>query len=144
MKTKNKSSNLFIEIVALLCILTILYFIFKTVNDIEIFFGIIMLSFGVLAVIWTLLAKYNLSPKSTLRLFTNNFLSCSISVLFYSIIRLLSDFVSIPFHAYLEFFFISITFFFFVLVSYYIYIIGNEFGFQKESSQIKKALKKKA
>ena len=144
MKKKNNLSILIKELIALIIILTILSFILQIVNNLKLFFGIVMLSFGVLAVIWTLLAKYNLSPKSTLRFFTNNFLSCSLSVLFYSIIRLLSDFISIPFSSYLEFFFISITFFFFVLASYYIYLIGNEFGFQRESSQMKKIIKKKS
>ncbi len=119
------------------------FFITRIFNTVELILAIIILSFGVLAIIWTLLAKYNLSPSSQLRIFTNNFLATSIAVLSFTIIRLLSNIVSIPGLVYLEFFFVFATFFFFVLASYYIYTIGKEFGFQKESRKMKKILKKR-
>ena len=119
------------------------FFITRIFNTVELILAIIILSFGVLAIIWTLLAKYNLSPSSQLRIFTNNFLATSIAVLSFTIIRLLSNIASIPGLIYLEFFFVFATFFFFVLASYYIYTIGKEFGFQKESRKMKKILKKR-
>jgi hypothetical protein len=108
MKSINKLSGYLKGVIIFVALLVVLYLILKIFEDIKIFFSIITLSFGVLAIIWTLLAKYSLSPKSTLRLFTNNFLTCSISILAFTIFRFLSDFIPIPELIYLEFFFISV------------------------------------
>ena len=140
---KNNFIKSFKVIILLIALISAFYFIFKIFKSWDLILSILTLSFGVLSIIWTLLAKYSLSPKSTLRLFTNNFLACSISVLSFSTLRLLSNFILIPWLNYIELFFIIITFFFFVLASYYIYNIGNEFGFQRETKEIKKVLKER-
>ena len=129
------------EFILLVAILFVFYLVIKIFNSYRLVFFIIILSFGVLAIIWTLIAKYSLSPKSTLRVFTNNFLACSISVLSFTVLRVFNDIFASQFLIYVEFFFIFITFFFFVLASYYIYKIGSLFGFERESKNIKKILK---
>lgn len=131
------------EIILLISILLLFYIILNISKSFKIIFIILILSFGVLSIIWTLIAKYSLSPKSDLRLFTNNFLACTIAVLSFFIIRLLGDFIFIPYLIYAEFFLIFVTFFFFFLASYYIYKIGSIFGFQRESRNIKNVLKEK-
>ena len=132
------------KLISLFIAVAVAFFLITRVfNTVEIILSIIILSFGVLAIIWTLLAKYNLSPSSQLRIFTNNFLATSIAVLAFTIIRLLGNIINIPGLIYIEFFFVFATFFFFVLASYYIYSLGREFGFQKESRQMKKILAKK-
>jgi len=143
MKKKYSFYNTLKTFILLLVLALIFYFISRLFMNLEFIFGIVILSFGVLAVIWTLLAKYSLSPGSRLRIFTNNFLACSIAVLSFFIMRLMGYFVSLPWFIYVEFFFIFATFFFFVLASYYIYMLGKEFGFQRQSEDIKNLLKKK-
>ena len=140
---KNNSNKLLKELILLIAILVVFYILFQAFQNFEIIFGVIILSFGVLSIIWTLIARYSLSPKSNLRLFTNNFLACSISVISFFVIRLLSEIIYNKWFIYIEFFFIFVTFFFFVLASYYIYKIGSLFGFERESKNIKKILKKK-
>jgi len=142
MKNTNKLSNSIKEVLVFISILIALYLILKLLEDLRIFFGIIMISFGLMSIIWTLIAKYNLSPKSTLRLFTNNFLGCTIALLAFALLRVFSFFIFIHGIIFLEFFFISVTFMFFVMASYYIYKLGSEFGFQHESFKIKKILTK--
>ena len=142
MKNIKKLSNSIKEVLVIISILTALYLILKLFEDLRIFFGIIMISFGLMSIIWTFIAKYNLSPKSTLRLFTNNFLTCTISLLAFALLRVTSFFMHIPGLVYLEFLFITITFIFFVVASYYIYKLGSEFGFEHESFKIKKILTK--
>ena len=143
MEKENKLPTLLKAIALFIAIFVAFYIIARVFGSIEIVIGIIILSFGILAIIWTLIARYSLSPKSNLRLFTNNFLACSIAVLSFAIIRLAGNYVLVPWLIYLEFFFVFSTFFFFVLASYYIYTLGKEFGFQHEASDIKKILKSK-
>lgn len=127
-------------LLAILVIIFSIYIISQTLVSLELIFGFLSISIGILSIIWTLLAKYSLSPKSTLRLFTNNFLTCSIAVLSYSFVRVLGNLIYKPWFILVEFFFIFVTFFFFLIASYYIYSIGKEFGFQKESKKIREVL----
>lgn len=140
---ENRVLTLVKYIFTILVIASSIYIIFTLIRSIEIIIGFVIISVGILSIIWTLLAKYSLSPKSNLRVFTNNFLACSIAVVAFSTFRVLGSLVSIPWLIFLEFFFIFATFFFFLLASYYIYSIGKEFGFQNESLKIGRILKKR-
>ena len=142
---KNKKSVIgVIKYIFILLVIVITYYIlYNLLNAVELIVEFATLSIGILAIIWTLLAKYSLSPNSTLRLFANNFLACTIAVMGFSLTRFIGDLIYIPRLNLLEFFFILATFFFFLVASYYIYTIGKEFGFAEESSRIKKILSMK-
>jgi len=140
---KKLEQKLWKEAILAISILFLFYLVSRIFKDLTFILWLIIFSFGVMAIIWTLLAKYSLSPKSNLRLFTNNFLACSIAVLAFSVTRFINDFLHISWLLFVELFFIFTTFFFFVLASYYTYKIGSEFGFQRESWDIKKILKEK-
>jgi len=138
-----KLINILKYIFIVLVIVSSIYVMYNVLRVAELIVGFIVISVGVLSIIWTLLAMYSLSPKSNLRVFTNNFLACSIAVIGFSLTRIVGQFVSIPWLILVEFFFIFVTFFFFLLASYYIYSLGREFGFQKESKKIGEILKRK-
>ena len=140
---KKLEQKLWKEAILAISILFLFYLVSRIFKDLTFILWLIIFSFGIMAIIWTLLAKYSLSPKSNLRLFTNNFLACSIAVLAFSVTRFINDFLHISWLLFVELFFIFTTFFFFVLASYYTYKIGSEFGFQRESWDIKKILKEK-
>ena len=142
---KNKKSVIgVIKYIFILLVIVITYYIlYNLLNAVELIVEFATLSIGILAIIWTLLAKYSLSPNSTLRLFANNFLACTIAVMGFSLTRFIGDLIYIPRLNLLEFFFILATFFFFLVASYYIYTIGKEFGFQRESKEIANVLEKR-
>ena len=123
-----------------LAIVVALQIISRILGNRDLILGAILSSLGVLSIIWTLLARSNLSPKSQLRLIANNFLACSITVLTFSILITLNSVIEIKGIIYIEYILIFIMYFFFILVSYYIYTIGKEFGFQKESIEMGKHL----
>jgi hypothetical protein len=141
--TNNVKQKLWKETILSIAILFLFFLISRIFKDLTFILWLVIFSFGIMAIIWTLIAKYSLSPKSNLRLFTNNFLACSIAVLAFSIVRFINDFLNIGWLLFVELFFIFSTFFFFVLASYYTYKIGTEFGFQREAWDIKKILKVK-
>ena len=144
MKTEESNIiNMIKYIFGIIVVVSAIYIIANIIKVVELIIGFIILSVGVLSIIWTLLAKYSLSPKSKLRIFTNNFLACSIAVVAFSTIRLIGNFVSIPWLILVEYFFTFATFFFFLLASYYILNIGKEFGFERESKKIRRILKSK-
>ncbi len=134
--------NQIIKIILLTIAIAIaIYLISLIIEQIELIIGAVLASLGILSIIWTLLARSNLSPKSILRFFTNTFLACSIAVLVVTIVLTIDTVTKIKEFIYIEYLMIFITYFFFILVSYYIYKIGREFGFQNESIEIKKRLK---
>src|SRR3989338_2964379 len=106
------------------------------------------LTFGVMAVIWTVKARKNLSLGSSLRSFTTIFLYCLIFIITFSVWQSLANIFAwkevIDVRAmYPTYAFISLAYIFFVLAAYKILMLGKEFGFQVESTNIKKLIKKK-
>jgi len=59
--------------------------IFRIVVDTEIAVGFVTISFGIMAIIWTLMAMSSLSKGSSLRNHTRNFLFCLVFILLFSI-----------------------------------------------------------
>ena len=143
MLRENTAISLIKYVFGILVIISALIIISNIVGAVELIIGAITISVGILSIIWTILARYSLSPKSTLRIFTTNFLACSIAVTAFSAVRIVGRLVQIPWLIIIEFFFIFATFFFFLLASYYTYSIGREFGFQRESKNIEQILKRK-
>ncbi|MFH1592341.1 MAG: hypothetical protein ABIB47_03165 [Candidatus Woesearchaeota archaeon] len=141
MPEENKIINLIKYLFGILVVISAFYIITNVIDAVELILGFIAVSVGILSIIWTLLAKYSLSPRSNLRVFTNNFLACSIAVIAFASIRIVGKLIDLPWLIVIEFFFIFATFFFFLLASYYIYSIGREFGFQSEGKKIERRLK---
>ena len=127
---------------AALIIIFSIKLISRLLGNLELILGAVLVSMGVLSIIWTLLARYNLSPKSQLRIFTSNFLACSIAILIFTVVITIKEFVLVKHLLYIEYSLIFITYFFLILASYYIYAIGKEFGFQHEARKIGFHLKK--
>ena len=131
-------------IIGIIGIASGLYVLFRLSISLELAVAFLSLSFGVLAIIWTLIAKYNLSPGSELRKFTTNFLVGILFLLvFISIITVRQIKSSLQDFIFVEHFFITATFLLFVIAAYQILHIGKEFGFEKEASTIKSLLRNK-
>ncbi len=122
--------------------------IFRIVMDTEVAVGFVTISFGILAIIWTSMAVISLSKASSLRKHTINFLFCLVFILLFSIWHTLSKLLMWretvnEFMLYPGYLFLTLAFLIFVITSYQILMIGKEFGFQKQSTKIKKAMEKK-
>lgn len=121
-----------------------LYVLFRLSISLELAVAFLSLSFGVLAIIWTLIAKYNLSPESELRKFTTNFLVGILFLLIFTLIITIRQIKSLlQGFIFVEHFFITATFLLFVIAAYQILHIGKEFGFEREAKTIKSLLRMK-
>ena len=134
-------SNLLKFLSIALVIIFSIQIINKILGNLVLILGAVLVSLGILAIIWTLLARYNLSPKSQLRFFADNFLGCSIAILLFTILLTIEQLALIKYSIYIKYFLISAVYFFLILASFYIYAIGRAFGFQKKSIEIKQHLK---
>ena len=122
--------------------------IFRIVVDTEVAIGLVTVSFGVLAVIWTLMALKSLSPGSSLRRYTFNFLLCLIFILLFSVWhtleKLFSWRVSVnELMLYPGYLLITLAFLLFVGTAWQILTLGREFGFKGQASLIGKVIKEK-
>ena len=122
--------------------------IFKIVVDTEIAIGFITISFGVLAVIWTVMALQSLSEGSSLKRHTFNFLLCLIFILLFSIWHTLEKLffwrTSInELMLYPGYLLIALAFLLFVGTAWQILTLGREFGFKKQASYIGRVIKEK-
>jgi len=122
--------------------------IFRIVVDTEVAIGLVTVSFGVLAVIWTLMALQSLSPGSSLRRYTFNFLLCLIFILLFSVWhtleKLFSWRVSVnELMLYPGYLLITLAFLLFVGTAWQILTLGREFGFKGQASLIGKVIKEK-
>ncbi len=136
------------EIIAMLIwiigIILSIFAIYSIVGNLEITTGLISLSFGILAVIWTSIARKSLSVGSSLRKYTSYFLFCIIFILFYSTWGVLDRIVGWEgIFVYFGYVFLITAFFVFTMAAYQIHKMGKEFGFEKEAKKIKKAMSKK-
>lgn len=129
------------NLLSTVAILSGLYALFKYVRDVEIISGMLTLTFGVWAIIWTTNAYGVLSKGSTIRKYTGSFLACLILVLIYSLWDFTTTLIEVNewllYSKYIILIFVYTTF---VFTAYRIYKIGKEFGFAEESSRIKKLL----
>lgn len=122
--------------------------IFRIVVDTEVAIGFVTISFGILAIIWTLMAITSLSKGSSLRKHITNFLFCLIFVLLFSIWHTISKLLRWretinEFMLYPGYLFITLAFLIFVITAYQILTIGKEFGFGGQAKEIKKIMEKK-
>ena len=141
---KKKTGILF----GLLAIASGLTTIFRLVVDTEIAVGFVTISFGVLAIIWTVMAVTSLSKGSSLRRHTINFLFCLIFILLFAIWHTLSKLLNWretinEFMLYPGYFFLIVAFLIFVATAYQVLLMGKEFGFEKQAKKIEKVIEKK-
>lgn len=117
--------------------------IIKILGNPELIIGVLSLTFGIMAMIWTLIAHSSLSPGSSLRSYTNHFLACLIFILLFSIWKTtIALFPVEGMLAYLEYLFLTMAYIVFAVAANKIYRLGREFGFQNQSNKIKQAIKK--
>lgn len=120
-----------------------IYALFVISPTIDIALGFFVLSLGLLAIFWTINAYKNLSPHSTLRNYTAQFLVSLVFVLLSSIWTTVTTIVEVTGAlVYLSYIFTSVAYVAFVIAAYKILNIGKEFGFKEQSNVIRKALKK--
>ena len=136
--------NILKSLVAILTIFLGLFVIVKLVGNIQLIVGVISLTFGVLAIIWTLKARAILSKGSSLRKYTGNFLMCLIFILLFSIWNTMARILNFQgIFLYFEYFFIVMAYMVFVMAAYQILYLGKEFGFSREIKVMKKAIREK-
>ncbi len=132
------------NIIIFMCIAAGVYALFSLVPSTELGLGFFSLSFGLLAIFWTVSAYKNLSPNSSLRNYTAMFLVSLVFILLHSIwSTLIVLFNFTGFLSYINYILISAAYVAFVFAAYNILKIGKEFGFREQAEEIKKALKPK-
>lgn len=135
-------------VLGFLSILFALMVLFRIVGNIEISIGFVTISFGILAVIWTVMAVKNLAIGSALRKHTVFFLYCLLFILLFSIWQTTSILMgwrkSInELMLYPGYFFITAAFIIFVVASYQALKMGKEFGFGQQASVIRSIIEAK-
>lgn len=139
-----KIKTLLAAILWIIAILLSIFAIFKIVQNIEIAVGFITISFGILAIIWTFIARQNLSEGSSLRDYTTRFLFCLVFILMFSIWHTLGlIFLWKGPVIFMKYIFITAAYLIFAAASYEIWRIGKEFGFKEEAKQIRKIIQEK-
>lgn len=114
----------------------------KILGNAELIIAFMSLTFGILAIIWTLMAHNSLSPGSSLRSYTGYFLACLILILVSSVWSSALKIFSLKgFSHYVGYLFVTLAYLVFVVAAHKIYYLGKEFGFQREASKIKEAMK---
>ncbi|MBU0456947.1 MAG: hypothetical protein ABH824_02645 [Nanoarchaeota archaeon] len=104
--------------------------------------GLISLSFGIMAIIWTAKAFWNLSKGSSLKSYAFYFLLSLTLIFIFSIWKTLGDFFPLgESFFYVEAVCISFAYLLFVVSAYKLSKIGEEFGFRVEAKNIKLVIK---
>ncbi len=121
-----------------------IFLIVRLVMNIELVVGFLTITFGLVAIIWTLKAKNSLSKGSTIRAYATNFLVALTCLLTYSIWRVILVLFFIDSRALIiEYFFITITYLVFVSAAYRILYLSEEFGFSEQVKEIKRLKKRR-
>lgn len=145
-----KIKGRFAILVAFIAIVIGLTAIIKLVSaiDTELTIGLVSLTFGITAILWTLKARKSLSVGSSLRRYTENFLVCLVFILGYSVWHTLNhlflwDRTIGESMIYPEYAFITMAYLTFVIASYQILYLGKEFGFEGEAKKIRQVIREK-
>lgn len=122
---------------ALIAVLCGVFAIIKVIPDVQLAINMLSLSFGIMAIIWTLRAFFSLSEGTTLRQYTFYFLISLILIISYSI----WDTLTLLFGwggrlAFPKYFFITAAYLMFVFASYNILRVGKLFGFQDQVNKM--------
>ena len=120
------------------------------VPNVELVIGLLSLTFGIVAIIWTYRAKRSLSPGTTLRDYTNYFLLSLLYIVLYAawdIFIVLTGVEGI--WIYPKYYLITMAYLVFAFAGYKILYMGKQFGFKAQVSnmnlnkQVKNKIKKK-
>ena len=115
------------------------------VPSVELIIGLLSLSFGIVAIIWTYRAKTSLSPGTTLREYTNYFLLSLWFIVLFSLWDTLIVLIGLEGGwVYPKYFLITIAYLVFAFTGYKILYMGKQFGFKSQVSRmdLKKPIKK--
>ncbi|MFH1316537.1 MAG: hypothetical protein ABII01_03400 [Candidatus Woesearchaeota archaeon] len=112
-------------------------------------FSIITIIFGIIALVWTYSARNKLAKGSSLRQYISNFLIALLLIVGSSVWHFIREVTPIGAnlgHAaeYPEYIMIILAFLVFVLAAYQMKFISEEFNFEDQTSEMKKALDKGA
>ncbi|MBT4539470.1 hypothetical protein HOI26_04090 [Candidatus Woesearchaeota archaeon] len=110
----------------------------------ELTIGFLSLTFGIVAIMWTVRARNNLSVGTSLRSYTSYFLLSLIFIVLFSI----WDILIFLFQwqgglIYPRYFLITFSYLVFTFASYKILYLGKQFGFQPQVKKMKLKKKKK-
>ena len=118
--------------------------IFKLVKDNEVSVGLLSLSFGVLAIIWSFFSLNSLSKGTSLKRYVELFFLGLVFLMLFSFWHILVRTIKLEgLFIYPEYIFISLAYITFVVASYNVYKISKDFGFKEKADEIKRILKKK-
>jgi hypothetical protein len=134
-------------IVALAAIILGMVTIMWIVKQADLIAGIVSLTFGIMAIIWSYRARRAMSQGSSLQEYSTYFIVCLIFIVAFSIALTTERFfvrtTAGTFLMYLEYTLLTMAYLTFVAAAYKIWSIGQEFGFQAESAEIRRVIKKK-
>lgn len=144
---EKRGRQAFAVILAVVAILTGLVAIIKLVGNAGLAVGVVSLTFGVMAIIWTFKARSSLSRGSELRRYTTHFMVCLIAILLFSVWDTLLGFfgkISLErFFLYPKFIFITIAYFVFLKTAYEILYLSKSFGFEGRAAEISQIIKRR-
>ncbi|MBU2637634.1 MAG: hypothetical protein KJ955_01545 [Nanoarchaeota archaeon] len=119
--------------------------VIKIAGQAEIVLGALTLTFGITAVIWVVKARKSLSKGSSLRSLTTHFLFTLFFMLTFTVwnlvskVMMLNEGLNVPSAP--PYLFISLVYITFVGIAYKIKKLGEEFGFSRQSAEIKKLIR---
>ena len=112
--------------------------IIKILGNPELIVGILSLTFGITALIWTILAHTSLSPGSSLRNYTTYFIACLFFILLFSVWKSITSLMpEKETYMVVEYLFLTLAYIVFAVAANKIYHIGIEFGFQPQARRIR-------
>ena len=112
--------------------------IIKILGNPELIVGILSLTFGITALIWTILAHISLSPGSSLRNYTGYFIACLLFILLFSVWKSITSLMpEKETYMVVEYLFLTLAYIVFAVAANKIYHIGIEFGFQPQARRIR-------
>lgn len=115
--------------------------IIKILGSPELIIGILSLTFGITALIWTILAHISLSSGSSLRNYTSYFIACLLVILLFSVWKSVTSLMpEKEMYVFVEYLFLTLTYIIFAVAANKIYHIGIEFGFQPQAKRIRGAI----
>jgi hypothetical protein len=136
----NKNIILIIELIA---VILGIFTITTIIPDKELLIGIFSLTFGILAIIWSVIAISSLSKGTSIRNYVVYILIGTIALVLSTVFQSLSIFFKWEgITKYLEYIFMSIAYILFVIASYSVFKLSKEFGFKEKAKEISKRLKR--
>ena len=136
----NKNIILIIELIA---VILGVFTIITIIPNKELLIEIFSLTFGVLAIIWSVIAISSLSKGTSIRNYVTHILLGTIALVLSTTFESLSIFFGwVGIIKYLGYMFMSLAYILFVVASYSVFKLSKEFGFKEKAREINKKIKK--